>query len=91
MFRLGCQLLLLVGTMIGCGPDYGIVGHDEFIIEVEVEVPGDPVGKQWVDSFIQPGGVDGVDILWVIDTSGSMIVYQNRLLAGIQAMLNALP
>jgi len=91
MFKLGYQLLLLAGIMIGCGPDYGIVGHDEFIIEVEVEVPGDPVGKQWVDSFIQPGGVDGVDILWVIDTSGSMIVYQNRLLAGIEAMLNALP
>ena len=91
MFKLACRLLLLTGMVIGCGPDYGIVGHDEFILEVEVEVPGDPIGQQWVDSFVQPGGVDGVDILWVIDTSGSMIVYQNRLLAGIEAMLNALP
>ena len=74
MFKLASRLLLVAAMMIGCGPDYGIVGHDEFIIEVDVEVRGDPVGKQWVDSFIQPGGVDGVDILWVIDTSGSMIV-----------------
>ena len=91
MFKLACRLLLVIGMTMACGPDYGIVGHREFIIEVEVEVPGDPIGQQWVDSFVQPGGVDGVDILWVIDTSGSMYVYQNRLLAGIEAMLNALP
>ena len=91
MFKIACRLLLIIGMATACGPDYGIVGHDEFIIEVEVEVPGDPIGQQWVDSFVQPGGVDGVDILWVIDTSGSMTVYQNRLLAGIEAMLNALP
>ena len=91
MFKLACRLLLVIGMTMACGPDYGIVGHREFIIEVEVEVPGDPIGQQWADSFVQPGGVDGVDILWVIDTSGSMYVYQNRLLAGIEAMLNALP
>ena len=91
MFKLACRLMLIIGMVMGCGPDYGIVGHDEFIVEVEVEVPGDPLGNQWVDSFVQHGGVDGVDILWVIDTSGSMYVYQNRLLAGIEAMLNALP
>ena len=91
MFKLACRLLLVIGMTMACGPDYGIVGHREFIIEVEVEVPGDPIGQQWVDSFVQPGGVDGVDILWVIDASGSMYVYQNRLLAGIEAMLNALP
>ena len=91
MFKLACRLLLIIGMVMGCGPDYGIVGHDEFIVEVEVEVPGDPLGNQWVDSFVQHGGVDGVDILWVIDTSGSMYIYQNRLLAGIEAMLNALP
>ena len=91
MFKLACRLLLVIGMTMACSPDYGIVGHREFIIEVEVEVPGDPIGQQWADSFVQPGGVDGVDILWVIDTSGSMYVYQNRLLAGIEAMLNALP
>ena len=26
----------------------------------------------WVESFVQPYGNDGVDIIWVIDFSGSM-------------------
>ena len=33
----------------------------------------------------------GVDIIWVIDTSGSMSAYDEELLAGIEAMLLALP
>jgi hypothetical protein len=77
--------------LLSCGPDYGIIGHDEIIVEVEVEVPGDPVGKQWVDSFIQVGSTEGVDILWVIDTSGSMIRFEQSLLDGIAEMMNALP
>ena len=44
----------------------------------------------WVDSFTQPS-VNGVDILWVIDPSGSMNQHQTRLLAGIDAMMQALP
>jgi len=35
--------------------------------------------------------VDGIDILWVIDRSGSMNSYNTELLNGIQAMLSALP
>ena len=45
----------------------------------------------WVDSFTQPSSMNGIDILWVIDTSGSMNAYDEELLAGIQAMLLALP
>ena len=45
----------------------------------------------WVDSVIQPGETSGVDILWVIDPSGSMTDDKPRVLAGIQAMMNALP
>ena len=59
-------------------------------IEVEVEVEGDP-GEIWVDSFIQPNTFDGVDIIWVIDTSGSMGRYDPQLMAGIETMLGALP
>jgi hypothetical protein len=62
----------------------------EVPVYIEVEVPADP-GLIWVDSFIQPQSVDGVDILWVIDTSGSMNRYDEELLAGIEAMLLALP
>ena len=96
---------LLLGTAItlpGC-QDYSIVSTrtpDPEVVEVyssvpvyvETEVPGDDVyGEIWVDSFIQPRSVDGVDILWVIDTSGSMSRYDSNLLLGIETMLNALP
>jgi hypothetical protein len=54
-----------------------------------VEVPVDyPI---WVDSFIQPSSAAGVDILWVIDPSGSMNDDRPRILSGITAMMSALP
>jgi hypothetical protein len=57
---------------------------------VEVEVPVNE-GEIWIDSFTQPMSVDGIDILWVIDKSGSMMRYNDELLAGVEAMLLALP
>jgi hypothetical protein len=64
----------------------------EIPIYVEVEVPGETeYGEIWVDSDTQTASVDGVDILWIIDTSGSMSIYNAQLLAGIEAMMNALP
>ena len=93
------SLIMAFFMVTGCSPDYGIVtnGTSETVyVEVEVpvyvetEVPSDP-GEIWIDSFIQPMSVDGVDILWVIDTSGSMNIYDDELLAGIEAMMNALP
>ena len=62
----------------------------EVPVYIETEVPADP-GLIWIDSFIQPQSVDGVDIIWVIDTSGSMNRFDEELLAGIEAMLLALP
>tara|TARA_R110000824_G_scaffold46692_1_gene133780 strand:+ start:2975 stop:4030 length:1056 start_codon:yes stop_codon:yes gene_type:complete len=59
-------------------------------IEVEVEVEAD-FGEIWVDSFMQPLSVNGVDIVWVIDSSGSMNSYTTELLSGIEMMLQALP
>jgi hypothetical protein len=68
------------------------VETDTAIIEVEVYVEDtsepDPI---WVDSFIQPSATAGVDIIWVIDPSGSMNVHKTRVLQGIEDMLNALP
>lgn len=97
------QLLVFVAAVLsGCttNMDYHLVGEGSGIHvvyeEVEVpiyiyeEVPTDP-GLVWVDSFLQPQSVDGVDIIWVIDTSGSMNRYDEQLMAGIQAMLLALP
>ena len=97
------QLLVFVAAVLtGCttNMDYHLVGEGSGIQvvyeEIEVpfyvyeEVPTDP-GLIWIDSFSQPQSVDGVDIIWVIDTSGSMGRYTDELMAGIEAMLLALP
>jgi len=64
----------------------------EIPIYIEIEVPGETeYGEIWVDSDTQSAAMDGVDILWVIDTSGSMYRYDPELMAGIEAMMNALP
>ena len=70
----------------------------EVPVYIEVEVPVyiedtavDDPGLIWVDSFTQPNTVDGIDILWIIDTSGSMHRFDAKLLLGIETMLTALP
>mgnify|MGYP001292804962 FL=1 len=45
----------------------------------------------WVDSFTQPNSVNGVDIIWVIDRSGSMHDEATQITLGIETMMNALP
>lgn len=95
-------LLTFITIIAGCDHDYTILTKEpqviyetvEVPVYVEVEVPtGTPTEdvEVWVDSLVQVRAVDGVDIVWVIDTSGSMNVYQPQLLAGIELMMNALP
>jgi len=62
----------------------------EVPVYVEVEVPVNE-GEIWIDSFTQHMSIDGIDILWVVDRSGSMNRYNPELLAGVEAMLLALP
>lgn len=98
--------MFLIISLARCTPDYGIVTSETEYIHtagetVYVEVPGETVyiedtgytmgNPVWVDSFTQPGSVNGVDILWVIDRSGSMIDDAARIIAGVDAMMNALP
>lgn len=94
--------LLLTFLLASCDQDYQIVVKEPEIIYEEIEVPvyievEVPIGTPtedveiWVDSFVQVNAVDGVDIVWVIDTSGSMNAYQAQLLAGIELMMSALP
>ena len=59
--------------------------------EVEIEDTGQEAADIWVEHFEQPMSVNGVDILWVIDPSGSMNSHQTRLLDGIDAMMQVLP
>ena len=62
----------------------------EVPVYIEVEVPVNE-GEIWIDSFTQHMSIDGIDILWVVDRSGSMTRYNAELLAGVEAMLLALP
>ena len=45
----------------------------------------------WVDSFTQPSSMNGIDILWVIDRSGSMTNDAAQIVTGIETMIAALP
>jgi len=45
----------------------------------------------WVDSFTQPNSMNGIDILWVIDRSGSMVNEAAQIVTGIETMIAALP
>ncbi len=74
-------------------PSYYDVWVETDTAIVEVEVPVDDTGTDpiWVDSFEQPNATAGVDIIWVIDPSGSMVSHRTRLLAGISDMMASLP
>ena len=77
----------------GCVTDYAMHAPKEYIeVIVEVEVPSEDGwdGEVWVDHFYQSATMDGIDILWVIDTSGSMSTFNSRLLLGIESMMNVL-
>ena len=95
-------ILILSLFFLSCDHDYQVMVREPKVITEQIEVPvyievEVPVGTPteevsvWVDSFVQVRAVDGVDIVWVIDTSGSMNVYQEQLLMGIEHMMNALP
>jgi len=88
-------LLLLVMTTTACEGDYTI--HDQTPPEtIYIKLPGDTeyteiYGDVWVDSFEQPYAVSGVDIVWLIDKSGSMSEHAGSIVLGIEQMMNSLP
>ena len=66
--------------------------HDVFVEGDTIIIDtGQDAADIWVDNFTQPGNFDGVDILWVIDPSGSMANDRPRVVAGIGEMLAVLP
>jgi len=67
------------------------VSQQDVYVEFEVIDTGQDAADIWVDNFTQPGNFDGVDILWVIDPSGSMVNDRPRVVAGIGDMLSVLP
>ena len=68
----------------------------EVIVEVEIDdTASDDTGQDaadvWVEHFVQPMSVNGVDILWVVDPSGSMSNDRAQIIDGIADMMAALP
>ncbi len=96
--------LILIGVM-SCNSDQMLVHEIEKEVEVYVEVPSEcevveeiivedtafDFSDIWVDSFRQVAALDGVDIFWVIDPSGSMNNDQAQIMSGIAHMMANLP
>ena len=94
-FKIANAGIFTLFLLSGCTTDYAIHAPKEYIeIEVIIEVPVENEngweGEVWVDHFYQSSIMDGIDILWVIDTSGSMTVHNSRVLLGIETMINVL-
>ena len=51
--------------------------------QVEVDI--------WIDSFVQVGSYEEIDIIWVIDRSCSMADNDAEVVSGVEAMMNSLP
>ena len=68
------------------------VSQHDVVVEGDTIVDtGQDAADIWVDNFTQPGNFDGVDILWVIDPSGSMVNDRPRVIDGIADMIGVLP
>jgi len=90
--------MLVLLFIMSCMSDGMLTYEKEVEVYVEVESECEVVedtdfdfSDLWVDSFTQVSAMDGVDIFWVIDPSGSMHDDQPAILAGIQVMMNSLP
>jgi hypothetical protein len=63
----------------------------EVIVEVEKEVEVPENYPLWSQTYIQPTTGNGVDILWVVDPSGSMNMNWPQVVLGVEQMMLALP
>lgn len=94
------RLILMSNLLIGCS-DYSIISNDREIVYVYVEdtaeteqtieqdtdTASNPI---WVDSFTQVSSMNGIDIVWVVDRSGSMRNNDDKLEQGMNTMLTIL-
>ena len=62
----------------------------EVIVEVEkeVEVIVPENYPLWSQTYVQPSLGNGVDILWVVDPSGSMTANWSQVVLGVEQMLS---
>ncbi len=98
-------LLLVLLGVLACNSDQMLVHEVEKEVEVYIEVPSEcevveevvvedtefDFSDIWVDSIRQVAALDGVDIFWIIDPSGSMNNDQENIINGIHHMMMNLP
>ena len=97
MNKLLANVAILFSLLSGCVTDYAVVSPKEYIdreviVEVTVKDTGDDgwQGEVWVDHFFQSSTMNGIDILWIIDRSGSMNTHRDRVINGIEQMIISL-
>ena len=66
-----------------------IVGNDPVLPELEVTQHGDGDVEQWVQQQWEQDEIPVLDILWVIDDSGSMSPFQQNLSLNIGSFMSA--
>jgi len=86
-------IILFFCFLAACDNNFDYVIHtDGTPPEKEtIYVTVEPDVDVWVDSFIQVGAYEDIDILWVIDGSCSMVAHEPALMDGIDHMINNLP
>ena len=96
------MIALFLGILFACEPEHAltykkvveeVIVVEETIVVEEVTYEEVVVNAEdiWVDHFVQLETYDEIDIVWVIDGSGSMNDDMERLLEGIDAMMRNLP
>lgn len=90
--------MLFIIYLLGCLSDHylsrGVIETEKEYVYVQdnfIEGETEAVWPIWIDSFVQPQTSNGVDIIWVIDGSGSMNNEYDKILQGISDMLFNLP
>lgn len=94
--------IILMINLIGCS-DYSIISNNKEIVYVYVEDTAETeqtiiieqdtdtaTNPVWVDSFTQVSSMNGIDIVWVVDRSGSMHNNDEKLEQGMNTMLTIL-
>tara|TARA_B100000902_G_scaffold243675_1_gene230705 strand:- start:100 stop:1065 length:966 start_codon:yes stop_codon:yes gene_type:complete len=98
-------LFLILLGVVSCNTDQMLVHEVEKEVEVYIEVPSEcevveeiivedtafDFSDIWIDSLKQVAALDGVDIFWIIDPSGSMNNDQENIINGIHHMMMNLP
>nr|BDD46242.1 hypothetical protein 74 [bacterium] len=81
----------ILGANTGCASDVALgYAKTEYVSPPPVYPEGD-IPELWIESFVQPDVDAGIDIIWLLDTSGSMSDNYEAEIAGIGAMMEALP